>query len=263
MIARGLQYPTVGKHLPTDAADWNIGFVQLLIDSKCKTFFGKSKTSIVSEWYQEDYFSLTKQASDHPVSDFPLVDKITDDRQEQKQTVDKSDPAYSKDATSPALLQDVFKHRKVCVQLAMQDRPEENGLDLEISFQKPHEPPKLYLNRVEKRCIFRTMLAVYKPGFCSKEFSPIAAVDWQYNVAATRDLNPKAKKPFKLTPMKSLDPDFKSDFINYSAGSVPAFDFSSLTKTQTVCEKTGEMIFETPNNVQKWLGLTQVHPQSS
>ena len=245
MTVQGVLHASQERDLPTDAASLKFGIIQLLVDSSCRMYFGKSQTSL--DYYQDDYFSVTEQSQNKAlVSDLPLIDKITDNKQEQKQTDDRSDPAYSKYATSPALLEDVFKNQNVYCQLSMQDQPETGELDIEIPPSDSN--PKLYLNRVEKRCLFRTMISIYKPGFGSKEVYPLYAVDWHFNVVATRHPNAKPNEIFKLSPL-TPKATHDHDFIAYPLGKTPSFDFSSLTKIQIV---EGKKIFESPNNVHKW-----------
>jgi hypothetical protein len=249
MVIQGVLQPGDGRSLPSDAANWKIGIVQVLLASSCKMYFGKSRGSPVSEYYQEDYFSQEGQKDPQTLeSDLPLIDKIMDDKQDQHQTEQKCDPAYSTWATSFAKLEDVFENRNVYFQLSMQDQPTVEDLDIEISSPNLY----LYLNRVEQRCKFRTMFAVYKPGFSSTDFFPLTAVDWQFNVAATRDPN---TENFSLSalPLNSI-----ADLTTYSLGTVP-FDLIRSSFTKTICTKMNpstrnceEKIFETPISVHKW-----------
>ena len=215
MQIAGFLLPT-GTEVPTDAGDWRIGILQVLLNGTCNAYYGKTKDgpNVCIEQY---YFCPP----------LPLIDRITSKKGKQQPAAD-SDPAYSSSASSSARVKDVYSGKHVYCQLFMTDQPRRF-----FPIRKCGSS-ECYLNSVDIKYKFRTMVCIYKPGFDSHLVLPLRAVDWHFSAHVTRNPTPTNKFIYDITPASP------PQLVTYSQ-KTPPFDDKCLIKN----EKTGT--FHCPN----------------
>lgn len=249
MTMKGVLQPT-WEDPPPNAAEWKIGILQVLQKgSCCRRYYGRTVNE--SEYLVEDYFS--KSQTDKEVNDLPLIDRMTNDNYRQKQTVNRFDPAYCLNASSLALLQQVYDGETVYCQLSMEDQP--TTAIVALVYHPSHDPngPKYYLNRIEKKCHFTTMICIYKPGLASKSVYPLYAVDWYFNFAANRDKTQPDNFVYTPTKLRTV-PFVVTSFNNCNIArfECECIENDQCVKTSRDGKKCLETTFESPNNAQQW-----------